>query len=62
MGIVRKNKETIGIHRKGRDTIEVWKFIDGVWRSVWEFIRSCFGRGFWANEKQWNNADGWKNM
>lgn len=62
MGIVRKNRETVGIHRKGRDTIEVWKFIDGVWRSVWEFIRSCFGRGLWANEKPWNNADGWKNM
>lgn len=62
MGIVRKKRETVGIHRKGRDTIEVWKFLEGAWRNVWEFIRSCFGRGFWANEKPWNNADGWKNM
>ena len=62
MGIVRKNRETVGIHRKGRDTIEVWKFIDSVWRSVWEFIRSCFGRGFWANDKPWSNTDGWKNF
>lgn len=27
----------------------------------WEAIRSCFGRGFWVNERQWSNEDGWKN-
>lgn len=62
MGIVRNNRDVNGIHRKGRTTIEVVRFIEGAWRSVWQFIRSCFGRGFWANEKPWNNADGWKNM
>lgn len=61
MSIVRKNRETIGIHRNGRDTMEVWKFIDGVWRSVWQFIKSCFGRGFWYNDKPWSNKDFWKN-
>lgn len=60
MSIVRKDREVTGIHRNGRDTMEVWKFIDGAWRSVWQFIRSCFGRGFWANDKQWSNTDGWK--
>lgn len=28
---------------------------------VWEAIRSCFGKGFWINDKPWNNNDGWKN-
>lgn len=29
---------------------------------VWESIRSCFGKGFWINDKPWNNNDGWKNF
>lgn len=28
---------------------------------VWQYIRSCFGRGYWINEKQWSESDGWAN-
>lgn len=28
---------------------------------VWQAIRSCFGAGFWVNEKPWINEEGWKN-
>lgn len=28
---------------------------------VWQAIRSCFGSGFWVNEKPWINEEGWKN-
>ena len=28
---------------------------------IWEAIRSCFGAGFWANDKPWVNDEGWKN-
>lgn len=28
---------------------------------VWQYIRSCFGRGYWINEKPWQNDNGWKN-
>lgn len=28
---------------------------------VWEAINSCFGKGFWVNNKQWSNEDAWKN-
>lgn len=30
-------------------------------RLVWQAIRSCFGAGFWVNEKPWINEEGWKN-
>lgn len=30
-------------------------------RIVWQSIRSCFGKGFWINEKPWINDDAWKN-
>lgn len=61
MGIVRNNRDVNGIYRYGRTTTEVWKFIDGAWRNVWQAIRSCFGRGFWLNDKPWSNKDVWKN-
>lgn len=28
---------------------------------VWTAIRSCFGKGYWINNKPWVNADAWKN-
>ena len=28
---------------------------------VWELIRSCFGSGYWVNNRSWINSDGWKN-
>lgn len=28
---------------------------------VWEVIRSCFGSGYWVNNRSWINSDGWKN-
>lgn len=28
---------------------------------VWQAVRSCYGRGYWINDKPWLNDDGWKN-
>ncbi len=28
---------------------------------VWEAISSCFGAGYWDNDKPWSNADGYSN-
>ncbi len=28
---------------------------------VWTAIRSCFGKGYWINDKPWINNDAWKN-
>ena len=30
-------------------------------RMIWQSIISCFGGGYWDNDKPWNNDDGWKN-
>ena len=29
-------------------------------RLVWQAVRSCFGAGFWVNEKPWLNDEGWR--
>ena len=28
---------------------------------IWQYVKSCFGRGYWINEKMWSNSDGWVN-
>lgn len=28
---------------------------------IWQSVRSCFGAGYWVNEKPWINEEGWKN-
>lgn len=28
---------------------------------IWEAVKSCFGKGYWINEKPWRNDNGWKN-
>lgn len=46
---------------------QIWvgkKPIATLWRGavkVWEAIRSCFGKGYWINDKPWSDTDGWKN-
>ena len=29
---------------------------------VWQAVRSCFGAGFWVNEKPWINEEGYRNI
>jgi len=41
-----------------------WKSATAIYRGaqlVWMAIRSCFGAGFWVNERPWLNNEGWKN-
>ena len=28
---------------------------------IWQYVRSCFGRGYWINDKAWSNDNGWAN-
>ena len=28
---------------------------------VWTSILSCFGKGYWINDKPWVDSDAWKN-
>lgn len=57
----KNGKELIGKYLNGKTCTAIYKVVGGVAVTLWEFIRSCFGRGFWANDRPWNNTDGWKN-
>jgi len=55
--IYKNGKEITAIFIVGRTISAVYKGTV----LVWEAINSCFGKGFWINEKSWSNEDGWKN-
>ena len=53
-----KNFETTGsVRHNNRFVSTIYK----AGRIVWQYIRSCFGKGYWINEKPWSNTDAWKN-
>lgn len=55
--IFKNGKEITSIHIRGKAVTAVYKGATLVWQAV----RSCFGIGYWVNEKPWLNNEGWKN-
>ena len=57
MSIHIGNKEVTALYIGKKAITAVYEGI----HLVWQAARSCFGRGFWINEKPWINEDAWKN-
>lgn len=41
-----------------------WQIVQEIYKGtqlVWRAVRSCFGYGYWVNNKPWLNTDAWKN-
>lgn len=58
----KNGKELVGKHLNGNTCVYIYKIVKNKAVLIWEAVRSCFGRGFWVNDKSWSNGDGWKNM
>lgn len=57
MSIIAKNKNIESVYI-GRI------FVSAIYKGsvkIYEAIKSCFGKGFWINNKPWLNKDAWKN-
>lgn len=50
-------KEIVSLFRNGKPIQAIYK--GG--HLLWMAIRSCFGNGFWVNNKPWLNDEAWKN-
>lgn len=62
MIIYESDKSLAGRYRKIH--IKHWQAVQEIYkgaRLVWTAIRSCFGAGFWINDKPWLNDEAWKN-
>lgn len=55
--IIKNGKEVVEIYHGINTCIEVYLGK----RLIWQISRSCFGSGYWINEKPWLNEDVWKN-
>lgn len=57
----------MSIHIGKKDVSQLYigkKTVVAVYRGlnlVWEAITSCFGSGWWINDRQWKNDEAWKN-
>ena len=40
---------------------KIYVDINGELKLIWEAIRSCFGSGWWINNRPWMNNNAWKN-
>lgn len=57
MALYRNRKEITTIYRGNKHIAAIYYGAN----LVWQYVRSCFGKGFWINEKAWSNEDYWKN-
>lgn len=55
--IFKKEKEIVAVFRGNKAITAIYRGS----RLVWQAIRSCFGAGFWINEKPWINEESWRN-
>ncbi|WP_320980056.1 MFS transporter [Bacteroides sp.] len=55
--IFKKEKEIVAVFRENKAITAIYRGS----RLVWQAIRSCFGAGFWINEKPWINEESWRN-
>jgi hypothetical protein len=59
--IILKGHEIIEIYRGlSSEPTPIMEIYYGK-RLVYQAIRSCFGNGYWINDKPWLNEDAWKN-
>lgn len=59
--MIQKNgRVATGIHQIGRTATAAYKVVGGVAVLIWTAIRSCFGKGYWIDDKPWIDDDAWK--
>lgn len=52
------NNNQINTIYKGKQVVQA--VYQGL-KLIWQYIKSCFGRGYWINDKAWSDSDGWAN-
>lgn len=57
MALYSKERAVTAIIKNNRYVAAVYKGT----QLLWQYIRSCFGRGYWINEKPWSRDNGWAN-
>lgn len=54
--------EKVGRPVVGREWVKLLYYgKDLIWQAISKVLVSCFGLGYWINDKPWLNQDSWKN-
>lgn len=54
--LIHKAKEIVSIFSKGKVISAIYQGT----KLIWQSIRSCFGGGYWVDDKPWVDEEGWK--
>lgn len=57
MALFVKDKAITTIYKGKRHLASIYQGA----KLIWQYVRSCFGRGYWINDKAWSNDNGWAN-
>jgi hypothetical protein len=57
MALFVKDKSITTIYKGNKHIAAVYQGA----KLVWQYVRSCFGRGYWITDKAWSNDNGWAN-
>lgn len=57
MALYVKDKSITTIYKGKRHLAVIYQGA----KLVWQYVRSCFGRGYWITDKAWSNDNGWAN-
>lgn len=55
--IYKDYKEPSVIYHRNRLIVGVYYNL----LTIWEYIKSCFGKGYWINEYPWDDKEAWRN-
>lgn len=63
INVGRKDISRIELDDNGikRVITKIYAEVNGELKLIWEAIRSCFGSGWWINNRPWINNNAWKN-
>lgn len=53
--IIKNNKTVVARYFNKRTIVAVYKGA----RLIWEYLVSCFAKGYWMDDKPWTDDAGW---
>lgn len=53
--IIRNGKEIVARFKNNKQVVAIYKGA----HIIWEFISSCFGKGFWIEDAPWSEDSAW---
>lgn len=57
---IKGDGEDVRVPKGTNEIMYLYSRQNGSLATLWEAINSCFGSGYWIDEKPWSDDDAWK--